>query len=268
MTPSLSVIIPWADRPELRFALEGNRAMLSEPGTDITIVNCGGDQASLVSICRGLSLPRATILDASSAPFSRSLARNLGLAWARSEWLFFLDADLILSPETADAARSVRNRSSVYASVGTIIEAAAPGETESSGKVVIETFTENVVRIGGRSATLRFSARSDGRRCGSGQILVRREHALAAGGYDSRLVGWGFEDIDFQLRLQFACHLEHVIIGGGQHLTSTFSPAEVRLRRQQFLANKCSCYSRYESGSFYGTLTADEARVCPKVVAV
>jgi len=110
--------------------------------------------------------PQAKVVRASQPDggFNVSRARNLGAAAASSEWLVFVDADILLAPPFAQAMRPAVTRGCYYQPL-----------PQDSG-------------AGGTYGTFACAA-ADFR---------------AIGGYDEVFEGWGREDKDIYIRLQYA----------------------------------------------------------------
>src|SRR6266480_5887077 len=99
MIPNLSVIIPWCDRPEIAETLTANLPIFRSYAMAVTIVNCGGDSTELEKIVLEAGAD-ALLLHLTDVPFNLSLARNLGLEYSCSEYVFMLDADVVVSDKT------------------------------------------------------------------------------------------------------------------------------------------------------------------------
>src|SRR2546423_11853928 len=99
MARGLTVIIPWRDRPELAETLGNNAPVFRAHGLAITIVNCGGNPDELEAIVER-SRTDALLVHIRNVRFNVSLARNLGLNYSPSDYVFMLDADVIVSDKT------------------------------------------------------------------------------------------------------------------------------------------------------------------------
>jgi glycosyltransferase involved in cell wall biosynthesis len=110
------------------------------------------------------NVPQATVVRGSQPDggFNISRARNLGAAAAKSEWLFFVDADILLGPQLGDALRTGLQPGNFY-------QPAA--KASNSGSQIYGSFA-----------------------CTAADFA-------AIGGYDEVIEGWGREDKDLYLRL-------------------------------------------------------------------
>jgi len=87
---------------------------------------------------------------------------------------------------------------------------------------------------------------------GDGLVLAKREHIIQVGGLNSGLRGWGYEDTDFQLRLQFQLGLAHAVVGEVVHLTHD------RVKeRKLWNQNVALCDFNYGRGHYLGSLNSD-----------
>ncbi len=104
---AFSVIIPWKQRPELATSLAFNAGVFARHAREVIIVNCGGVPAQL----RELLAPHArcgvrqVVLPAPM--FNRSLANNVGVFCSSGRYLFFLDADILITSEAFLAVKSI-----------------------------------------------------------------------------------------------------------------------------------------------------------------
>jgi hypothetical protein len=104
----LTTIIPWCQRQELAQTLRHNAPIFEAMGSDVIVVNCGGNS----DVLRGLlssGVGPATQIDLPAA-FNRSLAINIGIHFAEPGVVFILDADILLtvSLRPGPTPRSVR----------------------------------------------------------------------------------------------------------------------------------------------------------------
>jgi len=117
----------------------------------------------------------------------RGGACNEGAAQAKGAWLFFTDCDCLPGTENFLLAHWRHFDAGVAASVGPVV---------GNGKGFWHAFQL-------RSATRRAAQHRSGMDCaGSTQnLMVRREHFEAIGGFDAAFRAYGFEDRDLLIRL-------------------------------------------------------------------
>jgi len=189
---SFSVVIPtYRRRRSLEKVLEGLRH-LDYPSADleIIVVNDGGDDGSAEMVRRAESPFALRLLE--QANLGPAAARNLGVAHATGAWILFLDDDVVPSPRLVAE------------------HAAAHGDRED--RVVIGTMLgdglEHEPWLHWESVTLaeQYSAMDRGVfqptpwQFYTGNASVRREHIIAAGGFDVRFRR--AEDIELGFRLE------------------------------------------------------------------
>lgn len=261
LSPSIAVVIPWRDREELGTTLSANSAPFQENGFEVIIVNCGGDQTRLRALLPNTGL-RLTVVDLVVASFNRSLALNLGSHVSKSRYLLALDADILVESRTASLL--VRSASETHViTIATVRESAFTGRTNPNShlKDIIRTEVLDFVWRDGKRTKVQVSRHRLGlQRAGSGLMLVSREMFVRVGGYNSGLIGWGFEDIDIVTRLQRVCCLRRRQIGYVTHLThgdQVRDTAESGDIIDCNMKNLRRTVSRYGKGNFRGTLAED-----------
>ena len=259
--PALSVIIPWSNRPEIEITLANNRAIFDAIGAEVLIVNCGGDRSMLAAAIQRSGNEKVRWLEIPVARFNKCLALNLGAHSISSDVMFTLDSDVILHPGFLETALS-RVSNEVYVSLQRVIES-DPRPPVKSFLVSMAQTTELITREG---KAVRFENQrlyfEDGSEAGPGLVMIQTRNFRAVGGMNSQLIGWGYEDLDFHLRLNAVLGLSHSRFGEATHLThgdekrmlhGTTQAASQRL-------NMTSCYEKYARGDFMGTFALDVQR--------
>lgn len=257
--PRLSVIIPWYNRPEIKVTLRANCRAFGEQDSEVIVVNCGGDGGQLDKACAGLDIGGLRRVEVKGDTFNKSLALNLGAYAARAERLVLLDADVMLHDVFITSALAALDET-CFVTADRLHES-RPRQDE--GENALEEYT-HVVRFivkGGRRAEaetnrVRFT---DGSRSGVGLVVLARRHFIEVGGMNSDLEGWGWEDIDFLLRLQFVSGLEHRRVGAATHLTHDDAKRNLGGQSQAALEqmNFAVCMTNYRAGNFYGSYPED-----------
>ena len=255
--PLYSVVIPWRNRTEIRETLVRNRPLFECHSLETVIVNGGGDQAMLDDLVRRAEVPDVRVVELPGTAFNRSLCCNLGVLAARGVHVFLLDADIVVSSDPLTDAAELLADGGRFAAIRTIFESAAPpdagAESGADASFIAEMIVERtLVTVDGRRAVMR-SRKAGATRVGDGLVVVRRTDFHAAGGLNARLVGWGYEDTDFQLRLQFLLGLERVDVGEAIHLTH---PTPQR-SRESWHRNMTQCFRNYARREYRGSLDED-----------
>lgn len=260
MEPELSVIITWCNRPELRRTLAENRLLLDRYEADVIIVNCGGSQADLRDILSGPRPQMLACVDLQTTDFNKCLALNLGASIARSERLFLLDADIILTEDFLPAAFEAIAQQQFFT-----VERVFESEPEPSlPNDHLEEMGNQLsfVGKGGRKAMVTVRRRPlDGSRNAPGLVMLARKHFLEVGGMNADLQGYGWEDRDLLLRLQFALGLEERSAGTVVHLSHKDEDQHVSWQDRQKSENLnfAACLKNYRAGHYAGTYYDDLA---------
>jgi glycosyltransferase involved in cell wall biosynthesis len=133
---------------------------LAQPGAEVIVVDYDCPQKTREVVAR--DFPAARVVAVDDAPlFNLARARNLGAAAATSEWLAFIDADILLVPDFAER----------------IAKLMEPGSFHHFKITTRDTVSAH------------------------GSCLVRRVDFAAIEGYDEVVDGYGAEDQDFYFRL-------------------------------------------------------------------
>jgi hypothetical protein len=256
----LSVIITWRNRLELETSLAHNLPLLEAMRCEweLLVVNGGGDKSLLQSILSSTRCPRLRVLDVPQPEFNKSFCINAGVAKSSGDMLLLLDGDILIDASFVEVISNPLPKDA-FLTVKTVVEThpGAPpitaGRTEPFLTEMVQVTT--LVGVDGRSASYEYRCGYDGSRCGPGIIVVHRSHFLGVGGFNSALSGWGFEDYDFHVRLQFALGLKPNMIASVVHLTHAAADAQEVTHDH----NKGIAYTNYMRRQFLGTLKQDLA---------
>lgn len=137
----------------------------------------------------------ARVLELAGGPFGPAYARNRGAEVARGEILFFVDADVVIYPDTlAKVAESFTNQLHIDAMFGCYDDSPAADEFISQYKNLFHHFVHQ-------------QGREEGTTFWSGCGAIRRDVFLAMGGFDEeRYRRPSIEDIELGYRLRAASH--------------------------------------------------------------
>ncbi len=254
----LSVVIPWSNRSELRRSLTENASQLDQPGIEVLLVNGGGRRQDVEGIARDAGWSRIRVVHVPTATFNKPICLNLGVSFARAKTVFLLDADVVLRGAFLQKACDTVQNGACFVSVAKVIEAEpekVPHRWNRDAVIHQKSSTTRFTTANGRKATIVHTVTRDGTRSGPGLIVVARKHFVAVGGFNSNLTGWGFEDYDFQIRLQLLHGLKRRTFGRAVHLShESVDGRETDWRNQQ------TCLENYGRGLFTGTYRADIER--------
>lgn len=266
-TPTISILIPWCDRPEVGVALARHSKEFDAISAEVLIVNCGGDPRCLREALATIRVNEVRILHLSDARFNKPLALNIGAVFSRSARLFLLDADVILEPNILTDALHLVGETR-FVTIARVDESDQSSESPEETTVWVERIEiadDKTITMKRRMGKRRITTN---KREGSGLVLLTKEHFTSIRGMNSEMLGCGWEDIDFLLRLMAALSLEKVSIGRATHLThgdgiryfAGETKADSRAR------NLAIAFERYSRHDFFGTLKEDEARWKHRVV--
>src|SRR5215213_4769321 len=217
MKPELSVIITWCNRPELERTLGENRQLFERYDAEVIVVNCAGSQADLSKILSQPRPRRLSRVDLQTTVFNKCLAINLGVSAAQSDHIFLLDADIVLTEDFLRTAFGIIADQHFF-TVERVVES-EPEPLPPNDHLEEMTHRMSFVGRGGRKATamVRRTLRDDSRNA-PGLVMLARKHFLEVGGMNADLQGYGWEDRDLLLRLQFLLGLEERSGGTVMHL--------------------------------------------------
>jgi len=259
--PPLSVVIPWADRPEIAITLRRNAPLFTAVGAEVVVVNCGGDPDRLTEALAGVPLPGLRRVEVPATGFNKGLALNLGISAARSGRLFLLDADVLLQEGLLPRGIGLLDRP-CFVTVDRVLESQPLRQIERPG---LREVAQIIELVGPRNRKVRLETNRvrfrDASRSGPGLILLAREHFVAVDGMNSDLEGWGWEDLDLLARLQLALRLPRRRWGSVVHLSHgdevrRFEGPEPAANEQR---NQAMCLVNYGLGHYQGTWADDVA---------
>jgi len=262
----VSIVIPWCNRAEIAKSLPKNAEWLAATQAEVVIVSSACDVKRLRELIAPHSYPGIRLLHIEGVEhFNKPECLNLGAFLSRTDWVLTLDADIILSNDFIDSALQAIADRERFATVKEVAELGPEIRllpSDPQGAIVQRIITTQVVHENGHTASIEYGVDKHGTRSGVGLVLVRREHFIAVQGLNSSLRGWGYEDFDFQIRLQLGGGLERVSLGRAQHVSHPPAlSAAVSHSRNIALA-----WQNYAQGKLDGTYNNDVDRLQDKVV--
>lgn len=263
----LSFIIPWFDRPELGTCLLDNQELFQSLDCELIVVNAGGSPTNfsrILSSAKGVKLSGLTI---TGATFTKSLCLNIGVSRSNSDYLFLLDADVILSRRVIKLSTG-KLRSKAFVTIRRGVETdpnSHPHVLRIESGLSERLNTTKFLFPGGESASIEFWNGRHGR-CMPGLMLLRKADFLAVQGCNSDLQGWGFEDYDLQIRLQAYLGLKRVSLGTARHITHNIDSKE--MLRASDARNRAACFENYRRRNFFGTYAVDIERWSSHAIAI
>lgn len=261
--PEISVVIPWCDRPEIETTLVANQFVFSQHDLEIVIVNAAGDCEALAEQLRRAGDTRVRAFYLPEARFNRSLCRNMGVFASKGQFVFLVDADIVLKSDLLADGLRILGSGSNFVAAERIVESKPKG-IRARPFLAERIVTTEYITTDGRRAVLRMRTSSLGGRPGDGIILARRSDLVEVGGLNSDLTGWGFEDSDLQLRLQFKLNLTRVEVGEVTHLSHENGQTE----ENAWEKNRYTCTRNYIRAKYTGSLDRDARTWRDKMVAL
>jgi hypothetical protein len=263
---SVSIVIPWCKRPEIARSLPKNADWLAKMQAEVLIVSSACEFASLRELIAPFAHSGIRLLHIEGVEhFNKPECLNIGAAFSRTDWVMTLDADIILSDDFLETGLKAIADQKRFATVKEVAETGPEIRllpSDPQGAIVQRIITTQVVHENGRRASIEYAVDKHGTRSGVGLVLVRREHFIAVQGLNSALRGWGYEDFDFQIRLQLGRGLEGISLGQAQHVSHPPAlSAAISHSRNISLA-----WQNYAEGKLDGTYNHDLDRLKGKVV--
>lgn len=260
-----TIVIPWANRPELERTLHHNIPAFKAMAAETVVVNCGGDGRWLRGVLSADDLVGIRQVDVPVNRFNRSLALNVGIHGAGRGVVFLLDADILINGSLRRYAEiCASQRCFALFPKAVALPAVQPYFTPPPGSVLKEIVTSHVTSFVWADGTVTRVERDRKNlatlhRLLPGMMIVGRDHLLEIGGFRSSFVGWGFEDIDLQVRLQRIglapldvedeiVHLEH-----GDDKRDLDGETREQVERRNIRRAR----THYCNGEFMGTLRSD-----------
>lgn len=272
--PALSVLIPWYERDELQLTLTKNAPAFRSHGVEVLVLNCGGDSSRLRGLIAASEATGVRQVDISAPRFNKSLALNIGLSRSRSDTILTLDADVVLLDDFLEAAKDLPDGKSfvtiewVHESEPAPLNSHQPGMVGNFATAMLSSSAVEFHFRDGTTVQHQLSRRDmfGNRRAAPGLLLVNKRDLLAIQGHNSQLEGWGWEDDDVLVRLQYVQRLQRIQKGAALHLTHGDDRRILRgSRKQSDQINFLKCCRNYNNGIFLGTYDADVAWAADKV---
>lgn len=255
---SLSVLIPWSDRPELATTLARNASVFDRLDAEVLVSSCGGSRERLENLIPAAQRKRVRIVDCHASTFNKCVAVNVAALAATRDLLFILDADVVLSPSFNVPPGVVAREH--FVTIEKVWEANPAPLIPSALTDVAFTIT---LRFGDAAPVQIETGRrffADGARSSPGLIVLAGDDFREVGGMDSRFERWGWEDLDLIVRLQHVIGRRRVQQGEATHLTHgdelrNLGPGVTRAESER--RNLNFALSKYAAGDWMGTLRSE-----------
>jgi glycosyltransferase involved in cell wall biosynthesis len=203
--PTVSVLIPFLrDDPTVLLDVLDREAGALAGAVEIVMLDDGtGDDAlarRLTAMAAGLALP--TRLETLTANVGRAKGRNRLAAQARGRWLLFLDSDML--PDSAGflaayLALIAETSPAVVFGGFSLLQAPPRPEHALHRRMALASDCASVAQR--RAAPEKYVYTSN--------LLVRRD-VFEAIGFDEAFSGWGWEDVEWAMRVQRTHPITHI----------------------------------------------------------
>lgn len=193
-TPRLSIVVPTLNRRDSVLRLLGAlHAQTAPPSAFEAIVVVDGSTDGTLDAVRAHAAPYT--LRAIDLPRSgRARARNEGVRAAAGEIVLFLDDDMEPAPGLVAEHLACHVAPDVLGVVGAV-PLVVPRNAPPIVRYRAAAFSRKLDRLATRRDQLAFGD------VYSGNLSIRRDRLLAAGGYDEAFDAYGHEDYELALRL-------------------------------------------------------------------
>jgi GT2 family glycosyltransferase len=266
----LSVIIPCYQRSEIGANLPHTLAMIESCPAEVLVIT-PVSSGELHQAVEGLPNHRALrVFGVPSAAFNKCVCLNLGALRAEGDVLLTLDTDTILRAESLQEMLGCISETT-FVSIARIVESQpdrARQRPAPESHIASIAKTTEILCKDGRRASFEYRTGTDGSRCAPGVLMVRTDDLVAVQGFNSGLGGWGFEDYDFQLRLQFLLGRRRVTVGEATHMTHPAPHAATTTQGANNFNNMQRAFENYARGEFLGSLRQDAVRLSDHLVEV
>jgi predicted glycosyltransferase involved in capsule biosynthesis len=258
----LSIIVTWKNRKELTEAMKSLEKVTSFFNGELIIVNFDGDGLMLSSLINEYSSFFKVIKVSGHSHFHKTLAANLGASCAKHEMLFFCDCDIILNPEELNLLFLAINENE--SSFGTLSGVTETKVNSIGGKHVINFGYELKIRTKDGRVLKIVDQEEDvdnGYRNAPGLLMVKKEDFLRIDGYNSELIGWGWEDQDMIGRLTLGAGLMRITLGHAQHISHDDSARTGEYPEKNRWLSRDKMFRQalhnYDNAKFYGSYSSD-----------
>jgi glycosyltransferase involved in cell wall biosynthesis len=269
--PKISIVIPLFNREEILTTLELNKNSFSNKEVEIIVVDCKSKNGLANRIAR-LDIAKLRVISLPVQEFNKALALNVGTYLSRGEFVFFLDADIVLNRSfLSQALHKVQNTRFITVKHVEESEPTAKSKFSTSCLSELAFVTEFLDKKGNRARVetnrIHFQSNSRG---GPGLVILAKKKFLNISGMNSNLKGWGWEDIDLLIRLQLRLALHHVRWGKVIHLSHNDSVRYFNgsSRSESEMKNYIRCLANYHVGNFLGTYRNDLAQWKNKIKVI
>jgi len=254
--PSLSIVVPWCDREELRESWRQNQIVFKDHPVEYILVNCAGNQAALDEMIGGERPPWLKVIEVQNSHFNKCLAQNIGVSKAISPRLLFLDADVVFQDDSFVSWVLETLTDQDYYLVSKAFDSIK--RHDRLPNLVEYSWDFKIRVVDGKEAKLTTSSLFplESARSAPGIVALTRKNFVDVNGMNSDLCGWGFEDIDLLVRLQLKLGIAQKAFGDVIHLSHSHV-MDAAGRQNSEISNLQACLYNYGAGYYDGTYRED-----------
>ncbi|MGN7202669.1 galactosyltransferase-related protein [Pedobacter sp. SAFR-022] len=266
----LSIIVSWKNRLELSQSISSISNCAEKLGGEVIVVNYDGDTKLLNSQLENQY--NINVVQVQEQPFfNKAAAQNIGAYYAKNNYLFFCDCDIILNTEDV-----VKLFATVSCDSGTFGTLKGVKETIvnsiDNNHIVSFGYQLNIKTRDGRTLKIIDSEEdaTDGTRNAPGLLITSINSFRAINGYNSSLHGWGWEDQDMISRLTLGAGLKREISGTALHIShndkyrTQYYPIADRWESRDKMFR--TCLSNYDKNIFSGSFLHDVTRLAHNII--
>jgi len=262
----LSIIVTWRNRGELKEALKSFESVVEHFNGELILVNFGGEEVFFASQVKD-SRPFFRIVRVPEQEhFHKTLAANLGASYARFDTLFFCDCDILLDPyELQILYDAITTQENAFGTLSGVTETKV---NSIGGKHVVNFGYELKIKTrNGRILKIvdQEEDANNGYRNAPGLLMVKKNDFMKINGYNSELIGWGWEDQDMIGRLTLGAGLHRILSGHAKHIshddhsrTGQYPEKDRWLSRDKMFRQ---ALNNYDNERFIGSFSVDKERL-------
>jgi len=262
----LSIIVTWRNREELQEALKSFEETVDHFKGELILVNFDGDNDLFLEQVAPYEPFFRVVRVFDQVHFHKTMAANLGASFAKFDTLFFCDCDILLDPYELQLLYDAI--SSQEDSFGTLSGVTETKVNSIGGKHVTNFGYELRIRTADKRVLKIVDQEEDannGYRNAPGLLMVKKQDFLKINGYNSELIGWGWEDQDMIGRLTLGAGLHRILSGHAKHIshddvsrTGQYPEKNRWLSRDKMFRQ---ALSNYDNNKFSGTYSFDKEKI-------
>lgn len=258
--------MPWCDRYELPESLPSLVETAEILNGKVYIVNFGGSPDDLYTLTENYLDEIEIITISTVSYFNKQAAHNIGVRCSGNPFLFFCDNDIIVNPnDMSHIVQELERNPNSFATLKGVKESSV--NARNAGHITSFGYRLELKTADGKRLEIIDSEEDakTGLRNAPGLLCVSRKNFLNINGYNSDLIGWGWEDQDMIARLTLGLGLLRMQYGEAIHISHD---EESRIRHYS-VDNRWEsrdkmfrqALNRYDCNDFSGSYVDDTTRI-------